>query len=45
MDVKSVQAILQTRLAAAEQEGNHTEKSFLYELWKMSEELRKECEK
>ena len=47
MTISAIQTMLQTRIKAAEDDGNHTEKSFLYELWKMSEELKaiKENEK
>lgn len=40
MNISAIQVMLQTRMKAADGAGNHTEKSFLYELWKLSEEMK-----
>ena len=40
MDVKTVELMIETRLKAARQNGNTTEASLMFELLKMSEELK-----
>jgi hypothetical protein len=39
MDVETVKMMIQTRLKAAQQNGNTTEASLMFELLKMSQEL------
>jgi hypothetical protein len=40
MDIKTVKMMIETRLKAAQQNGNTTEASLMMELLKMSEELK-----
>jgi hypothetical protein len=40
MDARTVKMMIETRLKAAQQTGNTTEASLMFELLKMSEELK-----